>query len=105
MLSAFRILARLKFLRGTALDPFARTAERKWERQLLADYEGVLNTIEANLSTSNRDIAIALAAYPRKIRGFRPRETGAGAPGALGTRPTAEAFLEPAREPLAEAAE
>ena len=67
---AFRILARLKVLRGTVLDPFGRTAERRWERQLLADYEAVLDTIAANLSAANRDVAIALAAYPRKIRGF-----------------------------------
>ncbi|MNJ04709.1 indolepyruvate ferredoxin oxidoreductase [compost metagenome] len=38
MLGAFRVLAKLRGLRGTALDPFGRTAERRMERQLVADY-------------------------------------------------------------------
>ena len=38
MLPAFRLLATLKFLRGTAFDPFGRSAERKTERRLIEDY-------------------------------------------------------------------
>src|SRR5439155_9852290 len=38
MIHAFRMLAKLKFLRGTALDPFGRTEERRAERRLVEDY-------------------------------------------------------------------
>jgi indolepyruvate ferredoxin oxidoreductase len=37
LLPAFRLLARLKFLRGTAFDPFGRTQERRTERKLIED--------------------------------------------------------------------
>jgi indolepyruvate ferredoxin oxidoreductase len=70
MMGAFRLLARLKLLRGTPLDPFGWTAERRWERQLLADYEAVLHTIEQKLAPGNHVTAVALASYPQKIRGF-----------------------------------
>jgi indolepyruvate ferredoxin oxidoreductase len=70
MLAAFRLLARLRFLRATALDPFGRSAERRAERQLLADYEGLLDEIERGLSPQNRDAAVALARLPLEIRGF-----------------------------------
>src|SRR3984885_11175738 len=39
LLPAFRLLAKLKFLRGTAFDPFGRSLERRTERRLIADYE------------------------------------------------------------------
>src|ERR1700722_4536429 len=42
MMPAFRLLARLKFLRGTAFDPFGYTSDRKAERQLIADYEAAI---------------------------------------------------------------
>jgi len=70
MLRAFGVLARLKRLRGTPLDPFGRMAERRWERQLLAEYEAVLDRIAADLTLGNYASAVALAGYPGKIRGF-----------------------------------
>jgi len=70
MLSAFRVLARLKFLRGTALDPFGYTAERKTERGLIADYEGLLGEILSRLNPDNHHLAVGLSAIPEKIRGF-----------------------------------
>jgi indolepyruvate ferredoxin oxidoreductase len=70
MLSAFKILASLKGLRGTAFDPFGRTEERKIERQLITEYETRLSDICANLNASNLTAATALAAYPLAIRGF-----------------------------------
>src|SRR5690606_24413071 len=45
MLQAFRVLARLRRLRGTPLDPFGRPAERRTERQLIADYESLVERI------------------------------------------------------------
>src|SRR5215467_13205649 len=52
MLGAFGLLARLKFLRGTAFDPFGRTAERKTERALIEDYLGMLDRRTAQLSSA-----------------------------------------------------
>jgi indolepyruvate ferredoxin oxidoreductase len=70
MLAAFGVLAKLKFLRGTALDPFGYTAERRTERQLVRDYESLLDELVANLTPENHDLAVNLAAIPEKIRGF-----------------------------------
>jgi indolepyruvate ferredoxin oxidoreductase len=78
MMGAFRMLARLRFLRGRFLDPFGYTAERRWERQLLKDYEADLDVLEAKLSADNTPAALGLASYPQKIRGFgHVRETQA----------------------------
>jgi indolepyruvate ferredoxin oxidoreductase len=70
MLSAFRVLARLKGLRGTAFDIFGRTEERRAERQAIADYEARLGEIVAGLTEANLAAAIELAALPLEIRGF-----------------------------------
>src|SRR5262249_44191581 len=43
MMTVFRALAKLKFLRGTAFDPFGHSVERRTERALIADYEGMLD--------------------------------------------------------------
>ena len=72
MLSAFRVLSKFKFLRGTPLDPFGHTAERRMERKLVADYLAMLETIVADLTTANHHTAVALASIPEKIRGFGP---------------------------------
>ncbi len=70
MMAAFQVLKRLRFLRGTRLDPFGRTAERRMERQLIADYETLVEEILGKLSPSNHAIAVQLAALPDDIRGF-----------------------------------
>ena len=70
MLTAFRVLAKLKFLRGTAFDIFGRTEERRAERQAIAEYEALLDEISASLTTENHAAAVALAALPLEIRGF-----------------------------------
>ena len=71
MLKAFGVLARLKWARGTALDVFGMTAERRMERQLLRQYESDLDRIEASLAATGRiEAAAALASVPWLIRGF-----------------------------------
>ncbi len=70
LLPAFRLLAKFKFLRGTALDPFGRTIERRTERKLIADYEELLDRVFAALTADNHHLAVGLAAIPEKIRGF-----------------------------------
>jgi indolepyruvate ferredoxin oxidoreductase len=105
MMAAFRMLAQLRFLRGTWVDIFGRTAERRWERQLLAEYEAVLDTIEAGLSAGNYAAAVSLAAYPQKIRGFGHVKHAQAKPALAERERLLQAFREAAPAPLAEAAE
>ncbi|CAM3113747.1 indolepyruvate ferredoxin oxidoreductase family protein [Cupriavidus taiwanensis] len=69
-MTAFRLLARLKGLRGTALDVFGKTAERRAERALVSDYLALVEEFAASLSADNIDTALALAALPDDIRGY-----------------------------------
>jgi indolepyruvate ferredoxin oxidoreductase len=70
MLPLFGVLARFRFLRGTPLDVFGYTTERRTERQLVRDYEALLEELVAKLSPANHHLAVGLAAIPEKIRGF-----------------------------------
>jgi indolepyruvate ferredoxin oxidoreductase len=70
MLSVFRILARLRRLRGTRFDIFGRSEERRLERRLIAEYEAILDEILARLSPANHALAVDLASLPLEIRGF-----------------------------------
>jgi indolepyruvate ferredoxin oxidoreductase len=72
ILSAFRVLSKFKFLRGTPFDPFGYTSERRMERQMVADYQALLDVLIAILSPSNHVLAVQLASIPEKIRGFGP---------------------------------
>ena len=68
--SAFRVLAKLKGVRGGALDFFGRTAERRMERELVGDYAKLLDEIVAKLTPENHAAAVALALVPDEIRGY-----------------------------------
>nr|PZN88475.1 MAG: indolepyruvate ferredoxin oxidoreductase family protein [Pseudomonadota bacterium] len=70
MLPVFRLLAKGKKLRGTKWDVFGYSAERKLERQMIADYERLLDVIASRLDQSNYETAVALAELPLEIRGF-----------------------------------
>ena len=70
IMPVFRFLAGLKGLRGTALDPFGYSAERKMERQLISDYEKQLAEIADNLTADNHAAALQLAGLPMRMRGF-----------------------------------
>ncbi len=67
---AFRLLARLKSLRGTALDPFGRTGERRSERALIAEYRACIEELLAGLSAANHAAAVEIARLPEQIRGY-----------------------------------
>jgi indolepyruvate ferredoxin oxidoreductase len=69
-MTAFRLLARLKGLRGTAFDVFGKTAERRAERALVNDYLAMIDEFATSLSADNVDAALALAALPEDIRGY-----------------------------------
>jgi indolepyruvate ferredoxin oxidoreductase len=70
LLPAFRLLAKMRFLRGTALDPFSYSLERRTERKLIEDYKATLDEVLARLTPENHHLAVGLAAIPEKIRGF-----------------------------------
>jgi indolepyruvate ferredoxin oxidoreductase len=70
MLPAFRLLARLKFLRGTAFDPFGYTSDRKAERQLIADYEAAIPRYTVGLRADRIAAVTRLARLPEMIRGY-----------------------------------
>ncbi|MBL8555887.1 MAG: indolepyruvate ferredoxin oxidoreductase family protein [Phenylobacterium sp.] len=67
---AFPTLAKLKGLRGGALDVFGKTAERRMERGLIADFEADVDTLAAGLTKANHHLSVQLAAVPQQIRGF-----------------------------------
>ncbi|HEY2344784.1 MAG TPA: indolepyruvate ferredoxin oxidoreductase family protein [Xanthomonadaceae bacterium] len=70
MMKAFGVLAKLKFLRGGALDIFGRTEERRIERQLIADYFRDIGAILPTLSPDNIAQAVEIASLPERIRGY-----------------------------------
>jgi indolepyruvate ferredoxin oxidoreductase len=67
---AFGILAKLKFLRGTALDIFGYTDERRTERRLIAEYEATVAELLERLSRETQPLAVEIASVPEHIRGF-----------------------------------
>ena len=70
MMGAFKWLAKARKLRGTRWDLFGRSAERKLDRQLLADYEADIDLILENLDAGKLSAAVALASWPAAVRGF-----------------------------------
>jgi indolepyruvate ferredoxin oxidoreductase len=68
--TAFKWLAKFKGLRGTVLDIFGKTDERRMERQLIQDYEALVDDILASLTADNLNTAVELARLPEKIRGY-----------------------------------
>ena len=70
MLTGFKLLAPLKALRGTAFDVFGRTAERRSERQLVADYRSTVTELLTGLNATNHALALELAQVPDAIKGF-----------------------------------
>jgi indolepyruvate ferredoxin oxidoreductase len=70
MLGLFKILSRLKGLRGTRFDPFGYTEERRIERALIREYEETVERLLARLEPQNHALAVQIAAIPDEIRGF-----------------------------------
>ena len=70
VIGAFRLLAKLKGLRGTAFDPFGATAERQMERALVGEYEKLVDELLGRLAADNHDLAVELASIPEDVRGY-----------------------------------
>ena len=72
MIPAFRILASMRRLRGTAFDLFGKTAERRMERALIAEFEQRLDQLLAALEPENLELATEIVALYMDIRGYGP---------------------------------
>ncbi|CAG0963767.1 MAG: indolepyruvate ferredoxin oxidoreductase family protein [Rhizobiaceae bacterium] len=70
MMRGFKVLAALRGLRGSPLDVFGYSAERRMERSLLAQYERDVDMILGKLSAERLDAAVALASVPALVRGY-----------------------------------
>jgi indolepyruvate ferredoxin oxidoreductase len=70
ILSVFRVLARLKGLRGSAFDVFGYTAERRMERRLMAEYRQTIESLLPVLNAGNAELVAKIAALPEMIKGF-----------------------------------
>jgi indolepyruvate ferredoxin oxidoreductase len=70
LLPAMKLLAQGRRLRGTALDVFGRTQERRMERELIAAYRSRIEEVAARLSADKLKLACDIAALPLSMRGF-----------------------------------
>jgi indolepyruvate ferredoxin oxidoreductase len=66
----FKVLARLKFLRGSVLDVFGHSEERRMERALIGQYRDTVRELLAKLQPGNHALAVEIAGLPDKIRGY-----------------------------------
>ncbi|MGO9418212.1 indolepyruvate ferredoxin oxidoreductase family protein [Roseiarcus sp.] len=77
-MTAFRLMAKLRFLRGTWLDPFRSSHERKLERRLLAEFEADVEDVLGRLNAANHSAAVRLLSLPETIKGYgRVKEASA----------------------------
>ena len=72
ILPVFGALARFRRLRGTPFDPFGRTAERRTERALIAEYEALVERVLSRLTVDNHAAAVALLGKADAVRGYGP---------------------------------
>lgn len=80
MFRVFKVLARMRGLRGSVFDPFRYSADRRLDRALLADYQQLVERIARELNAGNYDTFLQLAELPSEVRGFGPvREQAAEA--------------------------
>ncbi len=70
MLTGFRLLAKLKGLRGGAFDIFGKTEERQTERALIAEYRASIDEVLSSLTAANLLLATEIARVPEDIRGY-----------------------------------
>ncbi|HET7126630.1 MAG TPA: DUF6537 domain-containing protein, partial [Lysobacter sp.] len=68
--TAFKWIAKLRGLRGTAFDVFGYTGERRTERALIGDYEQTVSSLLDGLDAGNVELAAEIASIPEHIRGY-----------------------------------
>jgi indolepyruvate ferredoxin oxidoreductase len=69
-LTILRQLARLRWLRGSCLDIFGYSEERRAERRLIEDYELTIDNLISGLGSGNHQLAVEIASIPEMIRGY-----------------------------------
>ena len=102
-MTAFRVMARLKFLRGTLLDPFRKSDERKLERRLVAEFEADVADLAQRLTPASHPIAIRVVGAYETIRGYGHVKE-ANAEEAAKTRASALNELKAGKAPVEKAA-
>jgi indolepyruvate ferredoxin oxidoreductase len=70
ILPVFRVLSRLRFLRGTVLDPFARSRERQLALREIAQYEADVESLLGGLTRERHALAVEIASLPEMLRGY-----------------------------------
>ncbi|MBC8749817.1 MULTISPECIES: indolepyruvate ferredoxin oxidoreductase family protein [Paraburkholderia] len=70
MLTVFKVLAKARCLRGTPIDPFGYTTERRRERAAIAEFEELMREVATSLETDGLKTALELARLPQTVRGF-----------------------------------
>jgi indolepyruvate ferredoxin oxidoreductase len=70
MRPAMKLLARARRLRGTALDLFGRTEERRMERALIDAYQARIDELLPRLEPANVTLATEIALVPLQMRGY-----------------------------------
>jgi indolepyruvate ferredoxin oxidoreductase len=95
MLTGFRTLAKLKALRGTPLDVFGYSADRKLERALIREYENDVSEMLKHLSETTAQTALSLLSLPQDIRGYGPVKEAAY----VASRSKREVLLKDMRDP------
>jgi indolepyruvate ferredoxin oxidoreductase len=72
MIPVFRLLASMRRLRGTKLDPFGLSRERRMERRLIGEFEQTVETLLQNLQPDNIEVATSIVELYLEIRGYGP---------------------------------
>jgi indolepyruvate ferredoxin oxidoreductase len=67
---AFRSLYRMRRLRGSKLDPFGHAEVRRVERELIAEYERLVDEALSLLRPETHDTAVELLELPDLVRGY-----------------------------------
>jgi len=98
-MTAFRLMARLRFLRGTLLDSFRNSDERRLERRLIAEFEADIDDLIARLAPANHALAVRIASLPESIKGYG-RVKEASAAEAAKARANALQQLRAAKAPM-----
>lgn len=70
ILTVFKVLAKLKFLRGTKLDIFGYSKHRRIERKMIDEYEQRIEKLLTDLNRDNYETAVEIASLPEYIRGY-----------------------------------
>jgi indolepyruvate ferredoxin oxidoreductase len=104
MAKVYPLLARMKVLRNTPLNPFGYSADRRMERALIRQYEADMAEFLPQARPETMDALVALAELPLTIRGFGPVKER-NAEKAAKQREDLIAMLRSGGAPMAQAAE